>query len=277
MRFTLLTILYLITATALTADPLVDSWLTERSGAYAKSYSRQCCLASRHTFDYVAPPRWRSQTNISKLYWCARNSIDRRIPVHSLIWVGYHIIGPWYNNAGQTSVTPSFPVNQAILYRFESVPEAAETESWDETSLGAIGYFVDSVAIFYLRDAFGYVTTSNTETSFSASDQLWSRDAYVNESLSFDSSNLHQAGGRYLSHANPLGLRHQLGDSVNYDSKTNTYSDSFDGSHSPIIGWMNDGYPLYGSYGYGESSYQISVIRRMAGLPATLSRFRSCS
>ena len=246
-----------------TAQPLVDSWFTERSGAYAKAYPDNAAeVAGTPSTTWPHPNGGISQSIPTYAGVHEIASTNEHVYIRSS-GLGFHIMGPWYNNVGQTSPTPSFPENQALLYRFDKTPEAATSGNWDETSLGAVGYFVDGVSIFDSRDAFGYVNATNSETSLNASDQKWSRDAYVNEFLAFDSSNSHQAGGHYHSHANPLGLRHQLNDSVTYHESSNTYTETPNGKHSPIIGWLNDGYPLYGPYGYSDPNDTGSAVERM--------------
>jgi hypothetical protein len=56
-----------------------------------------------------------------------------------------------------------------------------------------------------------------------------------------------------------------LGDHVDFDATTKTYreSKSAPAKHSPIIGWMQDGYPLYGPYGFSNSTNPASGVRRM--------------
>lgn len=54
-----------------------------------------------------------------------------------------------------------------------------------------------------------------------------------------------------------------LGDSVDYDSATNTYTEAPNGNHSPIIGWFRDGLPLYGPYAFSNPADPASSVRRM--------------
>ena len=58
-------------------------------------------------------------------------------------------------------------------------------------------------------------------------------------------------------------MRHQLGDSVDYDPVTNVYTENFNGEHSPIIAWVDDGLPVYGPYGYDDPLDADSGVRRM--------------
>jgi hypothetical protein len=94
----------------------------------------------------------------------------------------------------------------------------------------------------------------------------WNRDAYVNEGATFDPGNAHQQNaGTYHYHANPIAMRYQLGDHVDFNSSTRTYNESTNAvaKHSPILGWVGDGFPIYGPYGYSSASNSASGVRRM--------------
>jgi len=128
------------------------------------------------------------------------------------------------------------------------------------TGLGSIGYFVDGVAMFDGRDAFYWNGTSEVQGN-----GLWNRDAYVNESVTFDPGNAHQQNtGTYHYHANPIALRYLMGDQVAFNVSTKTYFENATNMHhSPIMGWVRDGYPIYGPYGYSNATNANSQVRRM--------------
>jgi uncharacterized protein (TIGR03437 family) len=99
-------------------------------------------------------------------------------------------------------------------------------------------------------------------------DGIWRRNAAFGEIQTFDSCQGHQPGnGAYHYHVNPLCLRAQLGDNVVlvknsrigafYKEKTSGFT------HSPILGWAQDGYPIYGPYGYSDPKNASSPVRRM--------------
>ena len=79
------------------------------------------------------------------------------------------------------------------------------------------------------------------------------------------SARAHQAGNNYHYHAQPIGLRHQLGDHVDYNATTNRYTESSVAvtNHSPILAWAADGLPVYGPYGYNSPMDAGSGVRRM--------------
>ena len=174
-------------------------------------------------------------------------------------------MGPWYLNAAKTNLFPNYPANTSSIFRFPRDPGTPPI-SKSLTGLGSIGYFIDGISMFDSRDAFSYSNAntgdSGPQTGYTG-DGIWNRDAYVNESVTFDPANAHQAGINHHYHANPPGLRNLVGDSVDYDPVNNTYSENFNGQHSPIIGWVLDGYPLYGPYGYDDPLDPNSGVRRM--------------
>src|SRR5205823_3858274 len=239
------------------SDPQIDSWFTTYSGKYARIYATD---ADKNSGNAVST-------------W-SRGSINQSIPAYcgiylvaySPTWVYFrstglasHIMGPWYLNAAHTMLFPGVPKNTATLYRIPRSPTVPATKTL--TGLGAIGYFVDGVAMFDTRDAFYW--NGSSEASGSGN---WNRDAWVNESVTFDPGQAHQPGdGTHHYHANPIALRYLVGDHVDYNSATKTYSESTNApsKHSPIVAWVRDGYPLYGPYGYANATNPASGVRRM--------------
>ena len=176
-------------------------------------------------------------------------------------------MGPWYGDEDKTQLFPNYPANQSLLYRIPRDPGDPPSVKIP-TGIGRIGLFVNGVAMFDSRDAFSYDTSEGVDErpgsgSEVEGDDVWNRDAYVNENVTFDNAFAHQAGDTYHYHANAPGLRHELGDSVDYDLETNTYTENFNGEHSPILAWVSDGLPLYGPYGYSDPNDSSSPVVRM--------------
>jgi uncharacterized protein (TIGR03437 family) len=99
-------------------------------------------------------------------------------------------------------------------------------------------------------------------------DGVWTRNAAFGELETFDLCNGHQPGsGMYHHHVNPICLRAQLNDNVviistgrlgtQYAEKATAWT------HSPILGWAFDGYPVYGPYGYSDPKDPKSAIKRL--------------
>jgi len=99
-------------------------------------------------------------------------------------------------------------------------------------------------------------------------DGIWTRNAAFGEAETFDLCNGHQPQtGQYHHHINPICLRAQLNDNVTavYSGRLGTtYQEKSSGwTHSPILGWAFDGYPIYGPYGYSDPTNAQSAIKRV--------------
>ena len=101
-------------------------------------------------------------------------------------------------------------------------------------------------------------------------DGVWRRDAMsiYGEIYTLDPCKAHQPGtGEYHYHANPVCLRYQLNDNLvgtNVGTSAATYTETTGvKTHSPLLGWAYDGYPVYGPYGYSSATSATSGVRRM--------------
>lgn len=253
-------IFFALAIAAYADDPRTNSWFTTYTGQYARIYTS---LANRT--NGTASTTWTGQT--SPIYVGVRE-VD-----FSASWVyirssgmGGHYMGPWSN--------PNLPKNQGTLFRIPRNP-ATNTTTKTLTSLGILGLMVDGVAIYDTRDAFSYKNSSSTDASpvnGLTGDGIWNRDAWMNEAVSFDPAYAHQPqSGQYHYHASPLAVRYFLGDNVNFagtpfNNSPKTYTENTNTTvfkHSPILGWLSDGYPLYGPYGYSNPTNAASGVRRM--------------
>jgi YHYH protein len=257
------------------ADSQLTSWYTVRSSTYARIYETDAELAagtSKTTWTRTSGQQTLSQ---SLPVYAGPQQID-----HSDSWVyiktpnlATYVMGPWYDDAARSTLFINICTNQNLTYR---IPRSSTVTipSTKTATLGltvggtlqdGVGILVDGTMIFDPTD--GYTYSSGSET-MGGSGQ-WHRDAYVNEGQTFDKSLAHQQNtGKYHHHADPMGLRYQLGDHVAYNATTKTYSEmdtTAPAQHSPIIGWMLDGLPVYGPYGYSSALDATSGIRRMIG------------
>ena len=241
-------------AVARADDPRTNSWFTTYSGKYARVFTNAAALASGN-----AMTTWNNgtQTQSSPAY-CGVQEV-----YSSSNWVYFRTTGLASHTMGNWSTGfPNLPANQKVLYRIPRTNMITIPTTKSQTGLGAIGYFVDGVAMFDSRD--GYVWTGSAESGSGTG--YWNRDAYVNESATFDPAYAHQENtGTYHYHANPIALRYLTGDHVSYSATTKTYSESTNAvtKHSPLLGWVRDGYPVYGPYGYSISNNASSGVRRM--------------
>jgi hypothetical protein len=258
MKKLLLAIQLLAAANAVFADPQITSWFTLDSGKFAQIYRTDADKLSGKT-----QTTWSNGRNVqSQPAYCGVQEI-----LSSSNWVyirstglGSQIMGPWQNGR-----FPNLPTDQHFIFAMPRHPVAQIGNQFNH--LGEIGMFVDGVRMFDSSDAFSYSNESGRDIGPGpGGDQLWNRDAYVNESRTFDAALAHQQNwGTYHYHVQPIALRYLLGDHVDFDSATKTYRESKTAptKHSPILGWMQDGLPLYGPYGFSNPTNANSGLRRM--------------
>lgn len=264
---------FLLFLSAAHADPQLTTWYTANSSKYARIVETDAELAagtSKTTWTRTSGPNTLAQT---LPVYAGPQQID-----YSTSWVylktpdlATYLMGPWYDNAAKSAVFVNVPKNQSIITRFPRTPVIPTTKTATQgLAVGgvmqdAVGFYVDGVAIFDPLDGFSY--SGGTEASPGTGQ--WHRDAYMNEYITFDKSFAHQQNiGKYHNHANPYALRNQLGDNVAYNTTTKTYAEgntAAPAAHSPIVGWMHDGLPLYGPYGYSSAMDATSGVRRMIG------------
>jgi len=252
----LLSLIPLTQSFATDVDPRTNSWFTTYAGQYARIYTNDAMKAAGTLLTTWSNG---SQSQSAPAY-CGVQEVDvssNWVYVFSTGLAGYNM-GPWQNGA-----FPNLPVNQKLLYRFPRTNGVPATKTL--TGAGQIGIFVDGVEMFNSWDAFYWNGSADT-ASMGGNSGYWNRDAYVNEGATFDPGNAHQQqGGTYHYHANPIAMRYQLGDHVNFDASSKTYGESTNvvTKHSPILGWVGDGFPIYGPYGYSSPSNSASGLRRM--------------
>jgi arylsulfatase A-like enzyme len=252
--------LLLLLGTCAGAQPILDSWYVEGSRSYARIYQTLNDETARNSVTtWNRGQGIQSQPTYGGVHLVAHNDNNVYVGATGL---GAHIMGPWYGNPQKTQLFPNYPAGRANYFRIPRVVSVPAVKTL--TSLGAIGVFVDGVSMFDSRDAFSYSNAQGSDQSGNQGDGVWNSDAYVNESVTFDSAFAHQAGSQYHYHANPPGLRHLLGDNVSYDAVNNRYTeDASPTKHSPILGWVIDGLPVYGPYGYSDPTDSNSSITRM--------------
>lgn len=140
-----------------------------------------------------------------------------------------YTIGPWPMN-------PNLPSNQNWSFKIARFPVADPTPT--TVGNGQIGVLINGVVLFNSGDAMSY----NNQN-------IWHRVAQYFEAVSFDASGGHPApSGAYHYHIN---------------MKTLYVMDST--VHSPLLGYMFDGYPLYGPYAYSNTNGTGGIRRMRSG------------
>jgi len=174
----------------------------------------------------------------------------------------HYAMGPWYFNTAKTQIFVNYPNKWDMLTRIPRLPVPAVTRS--NTNFGPIAIWVNSAIIHNQLDAFYWNGAQDIDTGATGRES-WTRNARFAEGLTFDPAGAHQPfTGESHHHINPMALRYELGDRVNYTAATHTYTEATTPPlHSPTLGWSFDGYPIYGPYAYATANDAASGVRRM--------------
>lgn len=148
------------------------------------------------------------------------------------------IMGDWPNDPfvcdGQN--------NSYIFKRNPTYPSSTHPSK----PVGIQGLLINGVAIFSDGDGKSY--NSSTGTNNNAGSGVWNQIAWVAHANEMD------AGG---GHPDPNQIYH------NHSNPTQLYSATATTTHSPIIGWSFDGWPIYGPFGYSVATNSSSAVTRM--------------
>ncbi len=150
-----------------------------------------------------------------------------------------YTMGPWLQN-------PNVPSNQSYTFKFPRTP-AQETGTQRAVPFGgAIGVAINGAVFFGYGDGKSY--SSSQGSNVNNGDGNWDTDAWVSEGTTMDANGAGHptGGGKYHYHATPIAF----------------YSNSST-SHSPIVGYAFDGYPIYGPFAYSSTTDTTSAIVRM--------------
>jgi hypothetical protein len=142
-----------------------------------------------------------------------------------------YTIGPWAMN-------PNIPVNQNWSFKIPRFP-VQNTGTLTAIGNGQIGVFINGVVAFNAGDGMTYNNGG-----------IWHRNAqYFRSRNAFDTSGGHPApGGSYHYHINMKKL---------YTANAS--------QHSPLLGYMFDGFPIYGSYAYSNTNGTGGIRRMKSG------------
>ena len=170
---------------------------------------------------------------------------------------------------------PSLASDQNAIFKFPLDP-VENTGTKTATTGGNIGVFINGVALFDYRDG---VAWNNATSALCGgpgnppcpggpmATQDWNRDAIPAEKGGFDCSKGHPAMGNYHHHQNPSAFKL---DKVVISTICNLYD--ADGlytidssSHSPLIGFAYDGFPVYGAYGFADTNGTGAIVRIKSG------------
>jgi hypothetical protein len=185
---------------------------------------------------------------------------------YSANWVYVSTNGiPAYPTGPFLDGNPSVATDQNAIFKFPLVP-AQNTGTPTNTTGGNIGVFINGVALFDYRDGVSWRNSSNSLAGGplgGMGDGVWNRDAVVAERAGFDCSKGHPAMGNYHHHQNPSAFDLDLNvisTICNLYAADGLYQiDST--SHSPLLGFAYDGFPIYGAYAYQDASGTGPIVR----------------
>lgn len=239
------------------AEPLLTSWYATNAGVYARVYTNTAKRTSG-----ASVTKWPGQTNVAYADVTEVSYSATMVYVHRSGLPSY-VMGPWLAPGG--GVGTLWPANQSDIVKLPRTPQVkGGTKTY--VPAGLSGIFVNGVAAFNPLDGKAWDGSALVMSQHFRTNYFWHCNAPVNESYNFDYGMGHQPpNGAHHTHQNPLGLRHQLGDHVDYNSGTKQYTESTNEAtaHSPILGWALDGYPVYGPYGYSVATDANSGVRRL--------------
>lgn len=118
---------------------------------------------------------------------------------------------------------PRCPEDVGNQFKFPVNPTPATGDEICTPGLGSMGVWINGYNVFNFEDGTSY----NNEG-------VWHNVAGYHEAYDMDVCQGHAANGHYHSHIYPSCIQNS------YDTDSST--------HSPIVGFMADGYPLYGVY-----------------------------
>ena len=138
-------------------------------------------------------------------------------------------IGLWPGN-------PNSPAAQNRLYQIPRDP-VVNTGTKTATGLGANGITIDGVQIYNALDGRSFMNQN-----------AWFQNAFFSEGSTLDANGAHpDQGGNYHIHIVPNSLLAAVGDNSS--------------THSSILGWSFDGFPIYGPYGFANADGTGGVVR----------------
>lgn len=223
-------------------------------------------------------------TSITGTYYTSGNSVAQSNNIlvncqkveYSTNWVYITTEGiPAYPTGPFLDGNPSVASAQNAIYKMPLTP-TPNTGTPTATTGGNIGIFVNGVSLFDYRDG---VAWNNTTMALCGgpgnpacpggpqATQDWNRDAIPAEMGGFDCSKAHPAMGNYHHHQNPSAFKLDLNVVSTicnmYDADGLYAIDST--SHSPLIGFAYDGYPIYGAYAYTNTTGGGGITRMKSG------------
>ena len=235
------------------SNPIITEWIQNHSGITGRHYVQgnstpiiDNVLANVQSIDYSANWVYVTATGIPS-----------------------YITGPFLDN------NPSLAEDQNTIYKLPLNP-SQNPGSTTATFGGNIGVFINGVSLFDYRDGVAWNNGTNALCGGPGNPpcpggpqaiQSWNRDAIPAEMGGFDCAKAHPAMGNYHHHQNPSAFNLDL--LVVSDICTTYPADGLyvidTNTHSPLIGFAYDGFPIYGAYAYANTDGSGGVTRMKSG------------
>jgi len=171
-----------------------------------------------------------------------------------------YVIGPYLDG------NPNMGANNTNIYKIPLTP-VPNTGTLSATTGGTIGVFINGVSLFDYRDGVSWKSSTGALAGGpipgGPGDGVWNRDAILGERLGFDCAKGHPAMTNYHHHQNPSAFNL---DKVVISTVCDLYaSDGLyvmdSNTHSPLLGYAYDGYPIYGAYAYKNTNGTGGIMR----------------
>lgn len=251
-RVIILSLGALISSYALSQGPEITSWLqnTTDNGTY-----------------YVSGNSTALDNGI--LYNCQEVSYSNNNVYIKTKGIPAYPTGPFLDG------NPSVAEDQDAIFTFTRNPQE-ETGTKTPTTAGRIGVFINGAALFDYRDGVAWDPTTDAPCGGPgnppcpggpAATMDWNRDAIPAEMAGFDCSKGHPAMGTYHHHQNPSAFKldqNVLSTICNLYDADGLYAIDAN-SHSPLIGFAYDGFPIYGAYGFTNEDGTGGISRMKSG------------
>ncbi|MDG1780962.1 MAG: YHYH protein [Flavobacteriales bacterium] len=246
-------ILFLFAGTASAQDnPAIYSWLqnTTETGSY-----------------YMAGNSTEIENNI--LVNCQQVAFSDDYAYVTTTGVPSYPTGPFQDG------NPSQAADQEAIYQFPLFPQENEGTPI-ETNAGSIGIFINGVSLYDYRDGVAWNPETNALCGGPGNPpcpggmgtaQAWNRDAIPAELPGFDCAKGHPAMGNYHHHQNPSAFNLDItvvSDVCDLYAADGLYAID-ENSHSPLVGFAYDGFPIYGAYGFANADGTGGITRIKSG------------
>ena len=158
---------------------------------------------------------------------------------------------PRYATAPFNDGNPSQASETAYLFRIPRQPEQGPAGG-TATGLGHTAVLINGVPTFNALDAFSH----NNQN-------IWHQNGGFFELAGFDCAKGHPAMGRYHHHLmpNPFSDSQDVINPVCSDYPSEGLLTIDSNSHSPILGYAFDGYPIYGPYAFANEDGTGELVR----------------